>query len=120
MKPREKRWLGWLSAGFGGIANGLLGTGGGMIMVLALSRLYPAEEKKMVAISTACTLVFSVLTIILYIKRGYMQGVSLLPLLVPSLLGGALGALLLGRIGSRLLYAALAALLLFGGVRLLF
>ena len=108
MKERAKRRLGLLASGIGGLANGLLGTGGGMVMVLTLSRLYPDKEKKMVAISTACALVFSVLTIILYIMNGNMQGISALPILAPSLLGGTLGALLLGRIGGRLLYATLA------------
>ena len=91
-----------------------------MVMLLTLTRLYPDKEKKMVAISTACALIFSIMSMILYIVGGHMRGVDLVPLLLPSLLGGALGALLLGRVGGRLLHGILALLLLLGGVRLLF
>ena len=59
-----RRLLPLLSA-LAGFLNGFLGTGGGMVLALSLRAAYPREEKCAMAISTACVLSFSVLTMIL-------------------------------------------------------
>ena len=122
MKVNEARRsrLGLLTALVAGLINGLLGTGGGMVMVLALGRLYPGEEKRVLAISTACVFVFSILSIILYTISGRMREVRLLPTILPSLLGGLLGALLLGRLRGEAVEGLFACLLILAGARLLF
>ena len=109
-----------LVAATAGVVNGLLGTGGGMVLVLALKRLYPGEEKWAMAISTACVFVFSIVSIILYTIGGRMQEVSVLPTLLPSLLGGLLGALLLGGLRGDAVEGIFALLLILAGVRMLF
>ncbi len=120
IKGKGRGMLAMLAAGGAGVVNGLLGTGGGMVMVLSLSRLYPEEEKRVMAISTACVFIFSVLSIILYAVSGRMQEVDVLPTLLPSLLGGLLGALLLGRICGEAVEGIFSLLLIVAGVRLLF
>ena len=122
MKKEEgkRRWVEMLCAAVAGGVNGLFGTGGGMVLVLSLSRLYPKEREEVMAISTACVFVFSLVTIILYKISGKMQGIDLLPTILPSLLGGVVGALLLGRLPGRAVEGIFALLLILGGVRLLF
>ena len=119
-KGRGRQTLAVLSAAVAGGVNGLLGTGGGMILVISLSRLYPEEREGVMAISTACVFIFSLLTIILYKISGKMQGIDLLATLFPSLLGGVVGALLLGKLPGRAVEGIFALLLIFAGGRLLF
>ena len=122
MEAKEKGWglIAMSVALVAGVVNGLLGTGGGMVLVLALSRLYPEEEKRVMAISTACVFVFSILSIILYTINGRMRDIDVLPMLLPSLLGGLLGVLLLGRIRGEAVEGIFAFLLILAGARLLF
>ena len=103
----------------GGVLNGFLGTGGGMVLTLSLRAAYPGKEKCALAISTACVLAFSVLTTILYAFEGHLQGLSLRPMLLPALLGGALGAWLLWRIGTLSLRWLFGGLLAYAGLSLL-
>lgn len=109
----------WAVALLSGLVNGFLGTGGGMLLLLALRTVYPEEEKENMAICTACVLVFSILTTILYKIEGHMEGVDILPFLLPALLGGAAGSLLLGRIRPLLLDLVLSLLLIYAGGSLL-
>ncbi len=107
------------SALVAGVLNGFLGTGGGMALLFSLRAAYPHDEKENMAICTACVLVFSVLTTILYKIEGHMEGVRIAPFLLPALLGGAAGSLLLGRIRPRLLDLVLSLLLIYAGLSLI-
>ena len=102
-----------------GLLNGLLGTGGGMVLSLGLRRLYPDEMPKNLAISTAAMLVFSVMSTILYTIQGHIDGGHILPVLLPAALGGALGALISPRLGRQGLEILLSLMLLYAGVTLL-
>ena len=108
-----------IAAFFGGALNGLLGTGGGMVLTLALRSAYPDDERAAMALSTACMLLFSMLTTILYFTQGRFRVTDALPVLLPALLGGALGSLLLGRVRLPLLDLILAVLLVYSGIALL-
>jgi len=103
-----------------GAVNGFFGMGAGMILVLGLSRFYRGSRGEIMAISTLCVLSFSLLTTILYFSAGHVKPEAALPILLPSLLGGALGATLLGRVSHALLQTVFALLLLISGARLLF
>ena len=104
---------------FSGLLNGLLGTGGGMVLSLGLRRLYPEEMPKNLAVSTAAMLVFSVMSTILYAIQGHIGGGHILPVLLPAALGGALGALISPRLGRWGLDLLLSLMLLYAGVTLL-
>ena len=104
---------------FGGIVNGLLGTGGGMILV-PLFRLSGLESKLCDATSLAVTLPITIFSAVLYFLRGStpLDGIWLLiPL---SAVGAALGAWFLKKIDSVLLNRLFALLLIVAGVRQVF
>ncbi len=102
-----------------GALCGFLGTGGGMLLLFSLRFLHPDEEKENMAICTACVLLFSILTTILYKIEGHMDGVGIALILLPSLLGGAVGSLLLGRIHLLFLDLVLSLLLVYAGLSLI-
>ncbi len=102
-----------------GAVNGFFGTGAGMILILGLRRFLPEEQDKIMAISTLCVFCFSILTTILYYLNGNITAEALRPILLPSLLGGAIGAFLLGRVPRHLTRLVFAALLLISGIRIL-
>ncbi len=104
---------------FAGILNGFLGTGGGTVLILALARLMPGREKEAFTLSTACVLVFSVLSIILYTILGKMSLSAAKMAFLPAMVGGAAGAFLLGRIKTEVLRCLFAALVIYSGIRLL-
>ena len=109
-----------LAAAFAaGIVNGWLGTGGGMLLVLTLSWLCPGKSQAVLALTTACTFCFSAVSILLYALGGHMAEVDPIPILLPSLFGGILGALLLGRTSPTALRGLFAVLLILSGMRLL-
>ena len=102
-----------------GVLNGLFGTGGGMVLTLGLARLFPGEEAENLSISTASVLVFFILSTILYAMRGHIAWGDTLGIVPLAALGGAFGALLLGRLAGWVLTLLLSLMLLFSGVMLL-
>lgn len=103
-----------------GLLNGFFGTGGGMLLVIALSRLLCDGRKKDAFIySSVGVLAFCVASLALYGTRGGASGDALSGYVLPAALGGMLGALLFGRIGTRLLRKLFAALLLYSGLKMM-
>ena len=104
----------------GGILNGLFGTGGGTVLVLALSYLLsPSREKDAFVISSVGVLVFSFVSAIAY-SAGGSYDLSLLPrFALPAILGGIAGAFLFPHIRTLWLRRLFAALTLYAGARML-
>lgn len=111
------------AAGFGaGLVNGLLGTGGGILLLSVLRRrLQPRDA---FAASLVCILPLSVLSVLLYAKNGSlsweMLSTDAQPYLFGAPAGGLLGAVFLDRINLSVLQYLFAALLLFSGWRMAF
>jgi uncharacterized membrane protein YfcA len=104
----------------GGILNGLFGTGGGTVLVLALSYLLsPSHEKDAFVISSVGVLVFSFVSAVTY-SVGGSYDLSLLPrFALPAIVGGIGGALLFPHIRTKWLRRLFAALTLYAGARML-
>ena len=102
-----------------GLLNGFLGAGGGMVLTLGLRVAYPGQDRENMAIATASVMVLSFLSTILYLIGGHIGSSDVLPVILPALLGGALGSLLLGRIRHDLLDLLFGGMLLYSGVSLL-
>lgn len=108
-----------LSGALAGAANGLLGAGGGMLLVPLLTRWCGLEDKK--AFATALAVIFPLCLVSLgvYCAGGALDLALALPYLLGGLAGGLLGGLLFRRVPAALLHRVLGAVILLGGVRLL-
>ena len=116
----------------GGFVNGLLGTGGGILLLFLLrlcakgqgARFFPADEengKNAFAAVLLCILPLSFFTVFLYDSEGYFAKLSfssLLPYLLGAVPGGMLGAWLLDRLKLPVVEGLFAALLLFSGIQM--
>lgn len=102
-----------------GVLNGFLGTGGGMVLSVGLRSAYPGEDKESMAVATASMMFLSFLSTILYSFGGHIGTKEILPVIIPALIGGALGSLMLGRIRHELLELLLGGMLLYSGLALL-
>ncbi len=139
---RGLRWGGVLSLGVvAGFCNGLLGAAGGVLIVLLLPMipLPPAlalaygearllkpfkthlSRRDLLATSMAVMLPISAVSGVTYWLGGVRpSGDMTVALVVPAILGGLLGARLLGRLPEAFLRRLFALLLVISGVRMLF
>lgn len=114
---RKRKWLGMGIAGLlSGMVTGLLGAGGGMILVPALTRLTDLDEKQVFPASVSIILPVCIVSILFH-------GGGSFPAAFPYLIGSLLGGLAAGFWGRRIpvkwLHRALGLLILWGGVRFL-
>ena len=139
-----------LPAGFfAGVCNGLLGTGGGILLVGALqfsehlasrrSAAYPAaipenarripdpdpgdRQKDVYVTALSCMLPLSLFSVLLYSRAGAYSSVPVreaLPYLIGAIPGGILGAYTLDRMKPRAVRLLFCALVLAGGARMAF
>ncbi|MBO5670516.1 MAG: sulfite exporter TauE/SafE family protein [Clostridia bacterium] len=107
-----------------GFLNGLLGAGGGILLVYALTALNPDRSPDAVrdnfAATIAAVLPITLLSAILYAADGRMDFSAVTPLVLPALVGGTAGAFLLGRINTNLLKKLFALLVIWSGLYMLF
>ena len=121
-------------AGVGaGLLNGLLGAAGGILLVAVLPRFIshaptttlrgipPMERRDLLATVTAVMIPISGVSWLSYQRSGIRPPADMLWLLsFPAVLGGLVGAALLGRIPDRVLRKLFAALVVISGARMLF
>lgn len=115
--------------GSAGFINGLLGAGGGIILILLLPRLtkkqdIPAtrgmENKDWYATAISVMLpATAVSTAVYFLNGGIADTHTLLLLSLPAAAGGAVGALLLGRIDGKWLKRLFSVLVIISGVRMI-
>jgi len=105
----------WLGVGaVAGFINGLLGTGGGLIVLLGMLRVKEPQAAAHAA-STACALLFTLLSVATYTGAGQADAMLLLAVVPGMALGGYLGSRLLGRLPGRVLKILLGASLTVSG-----
>lgn len=102
-----------------GFANGLFGSGGGMIAVPMLEKTN-IEQKKAHATSLALTLPFSVVSVIFYAFKGAFEIKDALPLIPFGLIGAVLGSIFLKKIPAKPLKILFAIFLIIAGGRMIF
>lgn len=107
-----------------GYINGLFGTGGGIILVFVLSKILTSDvgytPRDVFAAVIAAILPMSIISAVFYVRGG---GVSLAlaePYLIPGIIGGIIGALLLEHINLKLLKKLFAFMVAYAGARMLF
>ena len=109
-----------LAVGFGaGLINGLLGAGGGILIVFALGRLLRKnlrDTRSIFATAVAVILPLSLLSALRYFQHQSTDLTDAALLLLPAVIGGATGALLLRRLSPALLSRIFAAVVLISGI----
>lgn len=120
MKHSFFLFLTLIALGLGaGFINGLLGAGGGILIVFGLNKLLAgklSDPRSVYASAIAVILPLSVLSALQYIRRGSPDLNTLSYLLLPAVLGGALGALLLRKLSVKTLSRIFAAVVLVSGI----
>lgn len=126
LSRRTKKRLLLLAAagGAAGFLNGLLGAGGGILLIYALTAMNPDNTPNGVrdnfAATVAAVLPITLLSAILYARDGRMDFFAVTPLVLPALLGGTAGALLLDRISTGFLKKLFSLLVIWSGLYMLF
>ena len=114
-RPRALRCA--LSGALAGVANGLFGAGGGMILVPLLTRWAGLEDRRAFATAISIILPLCLVSLVIYWQQGAVTVAW--PYLVGGFCGGLIGGWLLRRIPVGLLHRALGLVILYGGLRLL-
>jgi uncharacterized membrane protein YfcA len=118
-------WLLLALGGGAGFINGLLGTGGGILLVLVLqtyvrrhtSATAAAQAQRDVFATALSVMVpISVLSTVLYARGGSLDLGGFAPMILPTVLGGVLGAFLLDKLRLDWLKRLFSLLLLVSGV----
>ena len=111
--------LGAIGAGF---LSGLLGAGGGIVLVHGAERILPREyhDGRDVFANALCVMLpISAVSAIAYVMRGSVHGLDFSRFILPAILGGAGGGLLLSVIDTRLLRLIFSALVVWSGITMI-
>ena len=101
-----------------GFANGLFGSGGGVIAVPMLEHA-DIETRKSHATSISITLPLSIVSAIIYAKNGTFHWSEAMPLIPAGLLGAIAGSFFLKKIHKSLLRRIFGLILIMSAVRML-
>lgn len=113
--------------GGAGFINGLLGTGGGILLVLALrgygrrhriggDAVSAESQRDIYATALAVMVPISVFSTIQYARAGTLDLGGFAPMLLPTVVGGVLGGILLDRLKLDWVKRLFALLVLISGV----
>jgi uncharacterized membrane protein YfcA len=101
-----------------GIANGLFGSGGGIIAVPMLQKT-GISVKKSHAASIAVTLPLSVVSAVFYSMKGTFQWKDAVVLIPFGLIGAVIGGFLIKKISNKMLRRIFGIILILAGGRML-
>lgn len=103
-----------------GLANGMLGAGGGSLLVPALQKIMKMETHKSHATALAIMLPLSIVSALVYTWGVDVDWMRVLLVCAGGLVGGVIGARLLNRISAGWLNILFGLFLTVGAVRMLF
>ena len=115
MKEKIKYALAGVLAG---VANGLFGAGGGMILVPAFCRFVKMDEKKAFATAVAVTLPLSIVSASVYVFKGDFDIKAAIPFVIGGTLGGLVGGRVFKKVSVRALRIIFSLFMMYGGIRL--
>ncbi len=118
MKKLFKKYYFYLLGALAGIANGMFGAGGGMIIVPLLTHA-GFNQKKAQATSISITVFLSVISLIVYLLKQSFSVLEAFKYVPLGLLGAGVGALILKKISPKHLKIIFALILIISGVRLI-
>ena len=108
------------SASLAGGICGLLGSGGGIVLLMMLRRLDPDHPRACFATCVTVTIGLALMTVWQYHQKDILNLTAAMPLVFPACAGGILGAKLLGKIDVKWLGRLFSVICLIGGIRMLF
>ncbi len=104
-----------------GFINGMLGTGGGIVLVFLLGYLLTDKRgyspRDVFATVIATVIPMSLVSAYIYLKDGSVTFADASPYIVPGILGGVAGAYLLDKINLKLLKKLFAVMVIYAGVK---
>jgi len=113
-----KKFYFYLLGAITGLANGIFGSGGGMIAVPLLEKANLNPQKSH-ATAIAITLPLSIISAYIYFKNGHINLNDALKYLPAGLIGAIVGGIFLKKIPNKLLKKVFGVVLIISGVRLL-
>lgn len=120
LNNKQRTFLIGACALLAGVVNGFFGTGGGIVLVFALSLL--PEDGRLSARDKFATVIAVILPLSLVSALAYGKSVNLelaSPYILPGIVGGIIGAFLLDRVNVDLLKKLFAAMVLWAGTNFL-
>lgn len=116
----SKPWLLLVISGIlAGLCNGLLGSGGGIVLYFALSQMHYGSVRDRFVLNIAVVTVLCLVSSVTYRLRGSLQYADALPYIIQGVAGGAAGAFLSYRMNTVWLRRIFAVLVLYAGIRML-
>lgn len=103
-----------------GLCNGLFGSGGGIIAVPAMEKFLGLEEHRAHATAIAVILPLTVVSLGLYIYKGFFDFTLSLQASLGGIAGGAIGAMLLKKISAPFLRKIFGVFIIAAAVRMVF
>lgn len=101
-----------------GFINGFFASGGGIVAVLILEKLFKFDEKKSHATSIAIILPLTLAGIFVYTARGFADSKIILNSAIGSMLGALLGAQILSKLPSDYIKIGFGIVMVASGVRM--
>ena len=105
---------------FTGILNGLFGAGGGSVLVPLSEKFLKIEEHSAHATAIPVILIMSIVSSILYIRRGFFDFNLWLFVSIGGLLGGFLGAKFLKKVPTKWLKIGFGAVISLTAIKMIF
>ena len=120
---RTGRWSFAVAIIFGvlaGVLNGFLGSGGGIIVIFALTAMFPEQDERDRFVTAVLSVIpMTVVSAFLYVFRDGVESSGNSHYFAAALFGGVIGAWIMTKISPTLLRLIFAALMIFAGVRAL-
>lgn len=122
MKQSYKKTIISLCATAAGLCNSMIGAGGGIILSLALAKLFSDdfEDKRNIYVNSQAAMIPGcALSCLIYSARGMLgvQGFSLLA--IPAVIGGLIGSMILPKIKVGWIKTVFALLVIWSGYRMI-
>lgn len=122
-EAKKRSMLFALAGILSGIVNGLLGTGGGILTVLFLSKIYAKDSsystKDIFAITLCSSVIMSMASLLFYLSSGCFSVSDSALYMLAAVPGGVLGAILLEKLSSKAMKLIFALLVVWAGISMM-
>ncbi|MCI7345100.1 MAG: sulfite exporter TauE/SafE family protein [Eubacterium sp.] len=122
-EAKKRSMLFALAGILSGIVNGLLGTGGGILTVLFLSKIYAKDSsystKDIFAITLCSSVIMSMASLLFYLSSGCFSVSDSALYMLAAVPGGVLGAILLEKLSSKTMKLIFALLVVCAGISMM-